>query len=179
MTSEAPKFWGTVPAPPDTTELERGIEPVQTFLPYRSFISSARVLDGKRLWKQRVETMQIMQALRAPHEVSKARVNHPVVKMWRGYENALMSYQNVIIAEGLRRGYTDNVCAIKTAAYFMLAPYEERLPRVPWWLGKKFVHSAHRANLLRKDPVWYGQFGWLELPRDGYDYPEPRPLELP
>jgi hypothetical protein len=22
------------------------------------------------------------------------------------------------------------------------------------------LHDSHRSNLLRKDPQWYGQFGW-------------------
>lgn len=36
---------------------------MQTFLPYPNFIGSAKVLDSKRLGKQRVENLQIMQAL--------------------------------------------------------------------------------------------------------------------
>lgn len=36
---------------------------MQTFLPYSSFKRSAAVLDNKRLGKQRVETLQVMQGL--------------------------------------------------------------------------------------------------------------------
>ena len=36
---------------------------MQTFLPYKSFTKSAQVLDYKRLGKQRVEAMQIFNAL--------------------------------------------------------------------------------------------------------------------
>ena len=32
-------------------------------------------------------------------------------------------------------------------------------------------HSAMRANLLRKDPVWYGKFGWVEDPATPYFWP--------
>jgi len=30
----------------------------------------------------------------------------------------------------------------------------------PSWLGDPAFHRAHQSNLLRKDPEWYGQFGW-------------------
>jgi hypothetical protein len=32
----------------------------------------------------------------------------------------------------------------------------------PEWFGHNKFHAAHRSNLLRKDPVYYGQFGWRE-----------------
>ncbi|MDQ1681515.1 MAG: hypothetical protein QOH99_56, partial [Frankiaceae bacterium] len=35
---------------------------MQTFLPYADFGASARVLDDRRLGKQRVETLQILRA---------------------------------------------------------------------------------------------------------------------
>lgn len=33
---------------------------------------------------------------------------------------------------------------------------------LPTWLGNEDFHAAHRSNLLRKDHVWYGIFGWTE-----------------
>jgi hypothetical protein len=32
----------------------------------------------------------------------------------------------------------------------------------PGWFGRKNFHEAHRSNLLRKDPVYYGNLGWRE-----------------
>lgn len=139
---------------------------MQTFLPYRSFESSARVLDRQRLAKQRVETMQIMTALVHGGGWS----NHPVTKMWRGYEYALMSYQQAICDEWVSRGHSDS-CLEKTREIFMQLPAEQRLPHVPPWLGKKKLHSLHRANLLRKSPMHYHQYHWPELPAEGYWYP--------
>lgn len=49
---------------------------MQTFLPFPSFIESARVLDNKRLCKQRVECLQILKAL---HDPSYGWQNHPAV----------------------------------------------------------------------------------------------------
>lgn len=141
---------------------------MQTFLPYKSFESSARVLDQQRLGKQRVETMQIMTALVR----GGGWANHPVTKMWRGYEYALMSYQQAICDEWTRRGHRDS-CLEKTREIFMELPPERRLPRVPPWLGKKKFHSLHRANLLRKSPTHYGQYKWPEKPAEGYWYPVP------
>ena len=139
---------------------------MQTFLPYRKFDSSARVLDRARLGKQRVENLQLMKAL-VTGEGHWG--NHPAAKMWQGYEFALMSYQRAICAEWVRRGYNDS-CLDKTIALYNQLPAQERTPRVPPWLGKKFVHSSHRANLLRKAPEWYSQFGWPEEPMDGYPW---------
>jgi hypothetical protein len=74
---------------------------MQTFLPYPDFEATARVLDWRRLGKQRVECMQILNAL---HGTSKGWVNHPAVRMWRGYEDALETYQSFMIEEWVRRG---------------------------------------------------------------------------
>jgi hypothetical protein len=140
---------------------------MQTFLPYRKFTSSARVLDNKRLGKQRVETMQIMTAL----VLKTGWVNHPATKMWAGYEFSLMSYQEAICDEwAIDRGFRDT-CLDKTRAIFMQLPEEKRLPLEVPWMGLKKFHSAHRANLLRKDPIHYGQYEWKEEPADGYWYP--------
>jgi Pyrimidine dimer DNA glycosylase len=39
---------------------------MQTFLPYPDFVACARVLDSRRLGKQRVEALQILRALLVP-----------------------------------------------------------------------------------------------------------------
>jgi len=74
---------------------------MQTFLPYKSFTKSAQVLDYKRLGKQRVEAMQIFNALTGvPTKSGKAYtgwLNHPAVVMWKDYEEALLLYKNKMI----------------------------------------------------------------------------------
>ena len=142
---------------------------MQTFLPYRSMASSARVLDRQRLGKQRVETLQIMKALMT----GQGWVNHPVTKMWRGHEGALLTYQTYICQEWTRRGYKDT-CLDKTRGLYF--DHRQEAPGkstmiLPKWFGLKRFHSAHRANLLRKDPDWYGKFNWPEEPAEGYWYP--------
>lgn len=69
---------------------------MQTFLPFPDYDKSARVLDDRRLGKQRVECLQILKALTIP---SYGWQNHPAVKMWRGWEMQLCSYASYILDE--------------------------------------------------------------------------------
>lgn len=62
---------------------------MQTFLPYPDFTASGLVLDQKRLGKQRVETIQVLRGLTQPGYGWR---HHPAVKMWAGYEEALVRY---------------------------------------------------------------------------------------
>lgn len=78
---------------------------MQTFLPYRSFIESAKCLDNKRLGKQRVEVLQILNTLTGK---SNGWSNHPAVRMWRGYERALCAYGLEVCEEWhYERGFKD------------------------------------------------------------------------
>ena len=74
---------------------------MQTFLPYRSFAASARVLDDRRLGRQRAEVLTILGALAGRH---RGWAQHPVVGMWRGYEDALVLYGLVVVREWRGRG---------------------------------------------------------------------------
>jgi hypothetical protein len=134
---------------------------MQTFLPYRSFRESAKVLDWRRLGKQRVEGMQIINAIegkkRKDGKPYKGWLNHPATVMWRPYVNALKHYTNVVIREWIGRGYNNN-----------MEIYKIKQIEVPHWLGKESFHSSHRANLLRKDHEYYSQFEWDENPESPY-----------
>lgn len=126
---------------------------MQTFLPLQDFAESARVLDSRRLGKQRVECLQLLRALIG---ITTGWRNHPACRMWEGYDGALALYGKAVCEEWIQRGYRDT-CGAKIAE---LCPTEE--PRMPPWLGDPAFHASHRSNLLRKDPVHYGQFGWSE-----------------
>ena len=56
---------------------------MQTFLPYDDFVLSLDCLDYRRLGKQRVEAMQLLNAMKRE---KGGWINHPATKMWRGYE---------------------------------------------------------------------------------------------
>lgn len=160
---------------------------MQTFLPYEDFTQAAASLDYMRLGKQRVETLQVLQTLLGFRLVSsykdaggkkvalpkeswtlevngqKGWRNHPAVKMWRGSELALLSYQDAVCDEWTSRGYSDSC---KEKSHFLLEPFKDSLGfSLPSWLGDEELHASHRSNLLRKDPVFYGAI-WPNEPAD-------------
>ena len=120
---------------------------MQTFLPYESFTKSLEVLDYKRLGKQRVEAMQILKALHIPNYGWK---NHPCVKMWRGYDNALRDYMNKAILLWVDKGFNNTM---------QLQPVKPNYTR-PVWLGDKKLHTSHQSNLLKKDREFYSKYDW-------------------
>ena len=134
---------------------------MQTFLPYESFKKSASVLDYRRLGKQRVEGMQIINAIENPNK--QGWQNHPVTKMWAPYVNSLKYYTDVMIKEWTSRGYNNNM-----ELYGVDELVKDDMLTFPYWLGNKEFHSSHRANLLRKDYEYYSQFGWTENPNNPY-----------
>lgn len=130
---------------------------VQTFLPYPDFTETAKCLDFRRLGKQRVEALQILRTI----AFGGRWAHHPVVLMWAGYEDALAVYMNTMIDEWERRGYRNTM---KRVCFF-------HRPENPPWLGCQSFHQSHRSNLLRKDPLYYGMFGWSEPPNLSYEWP--------
>jgi hypothetical protein len=141
---------------------------VQTFLPYPDFTASARCLDRRRLGKQRVEALQILKALLDP---SYGWQHHPAVAMWRGHEYQLVRYGHDVCWEWSRRGYRDSVSERLAELYLARRVYDMD-PAEPVWLGDERFHASHRSNLLRKDPTYYGGFGWSEPPDLPYVWPE-------
>lgn len=129
---------------------------MQTFLPLSSYSDSARVLDYRRLGKQRVECKQIYNALTN----GGGWENHPAVRMWRGYENSLLGYMAHICMEWRMRGYNDT---LEEWALQRLTPCS--IIEHPPWIGDKDFHDSHKSNLLRKDPDYYSQFKW-DVPMD-------------
>ena len=132
---------------------------MQTFLPYPDLADSVACLDSKRLGKQRVEAMQILNVLEGRRTGWK---NHPAVKMWTGHTAALHLYKDLCINEWVSRGFNNTM--VRTATTNDLEP---NLPN--WWDGD--IHATHRSNLLRKDAAHYGQFGWCETDDLPYHWP--------
>lgn len=133
---------------------------MQTFLPYSSFTDSVACLDMKRLGKQRVEALQLINALTIPDYGWR---NHPACVMWENHIEALALYHNICIEEWVSRGYNNTMVRY--------AIPDEAFITMPSWLGNEEFHASHRSNLLRKDPVWYGQFGWDEPNNLPYIWP--------
>ncbi|MFH2128123.1 MAG: pyrimidine dimer DNA glycosylase/endonuclease V [Pseudomonadota bacterium] len=134
---------------------------MQTFLPYADFAASAAALDDRRLGKQRVEALTILNILEGRTK-TRAWRHHPALLMWRGFEPALGLYLNAVVDEWERRGFVNNI------------PRRELNPalvKMPWWLGDERLHASHRANLLRKLSGHYQALGWREDPSAPYWWP--------
>lgn len=147
---------------------------MQTFLPYPCFSTSAWCLDAKRLGKQRVEAKQLLLALGIPvgdHLPKRSSwANHPAARMWQGHEYSLCVYAIEVCRGWRRRQYKDSLLPqFEEAARTLLRNGGDS--EVPPWLGDEAFHASHRSNLLRKDPVHYGQLGWLESPDLPYVWP--------
>jgi hypothetical protein len=136
---------------------------MQTFLPYPNFKESAKILDYRRLGKQRPEAKQLHTIVTTELVNSNRWKNQPLVMMWRNYPDALAFYYNCILEEWTKRGYKNNMPLIPVKLEGMV---------FPWWLGEEQYHSSHRATLLAKYPEFYEKYNWKEEPKLGYYWPE-------
>ena len=135
---------------------------MQTFLPFSDIEKSLKVIDNKRLGKQRVEAYQIISAITRRPKLDgtpyKGWLNHPCTIMWRNNLPMLKSYYNSCIDEWVSRGFKNTM--VKEVI-------DEPIIK-PIWFGFEDFHSSHRSNLLKKDPVFYSQYGWNDDPTDPY-----------
>ncbi|MFD9706152.1 MSMEG_6728 family protein [Lentzea sp. NPDC059081] len=143
---------------------------MQTFLPYQDFAATARVLDHRRLGKQRVETLQVQRALVVPGHGWR---HHPAVKMWAGFEEALVRYGVEMCTAWRELGFADtcettmradlaqarDVTWVRTQAELAAAG------ELPFWIGDDAVHRSHQSALVRKLPEHYRRF-FPDVPDD-------------
>ena len=129
-------------------------------MPYPDFLRTAQCLDRVRLGKQRVEASQIYRIVGKGHR--NKWFNHPAVRMWRGYSNALIIYYNTMLEEFARRPKKNGQMCQNIKLKPMQTEGEVIMPK---WLGDKDFHQSHMSNLLRKDYTYYSQYGW-DLPSD-------------
>jgi hypothetical protein len=134
---------------------------MQTFLPYADYSKTAKVLDMKRLGKQRVETFQVLKALLLENYGWK---QHPAVKMWRGHTYELLEYQKAICNEWTSRGYKDT--CLEKSIDFVRQHCHDLTTAAPSWLGNEEIHLSHRSNLIRKAPDIYIPIFGSDVPND-------------
>jgi hypothetical protein len=158
---------------------------MQTFITAIKYDQCARVLDDKRLNKQRIEAKQILLALSNP---SYGWRNHPAVRMWKGLEPDLACYGEAMCWEWrIMRGKNDD----KDLLNF----FRRNIPTS--WAGwssdgvlqysshahqyspTRFTNTvidSHRSNLVRKMPERYRHF-WPTIPDNlPYVWPHNTPL---
>lgn len=136
---------------------------MQTFLPYGPvFEANARVLDDKRLGKQRVEALQILKANDAWYLGMKSGwQNHPATKMWRMYDAALYLYTLEMCDAWVERGFTDNVrkqLSMFSPSTYQLVIEQPEAAAMPPWIDNPMLMHTHRCNLVRKNPDHYRMF---------------------
>lgn len=119
---------------------------MQVFVPETNFRDIARVLDYRRLGKQRVETFQI---LRANLDLTLGWRNHPASRMWAENLAGLSAYGVAMCEEWIARGYKDTTLDKIVA---LVSPDPTDLPT--WW-GRSDIVESHRSNLVRKDADFY------------------------
>lgn len=111
-------------------------------------------MDTKRLGKQRVEVLQLLNSINAlkTGREYKGWKNHPCRIMWQNHPNALVEYGLDICIAWKERGYKDT-CFAKIAAH-----YDKSISHTyPTWLGNEELHQSHRSMLIQKYPEWYQQ----------------------
>lgn len=122
---------------------------MNTFLPYSDFVESAKTLDNKRLGKQRVEVLQMLNKIHGI-TVGKGWHNHPCTKMWTNFPNALVQYGLNVCEVWRQRGYKDT-CLEKIKKH-----YKPNLTtNMPGWLGREDLHLSHQSKLIQKDREFY------------------------
>jgi hypothetical protein len=130
---------------------------MQTFVPYADMHESAVVLDNKRLNKQLLEGRQIYNIL-SSGRTKGGWVNHPAVKMWRNYDNALYAYLENMMLECEFRGIaTEKNWSAITKMHSDNWDRGSNIVMPPWWNDER-VHQSHRNNLYNKDPEFYAEF---------------------
>lgn len=136
---------------------------MQTFLPYPDYYQSMQCLDPKRLGNQVYREGLTLLRGKWP--------NHPASKMWRGCKVSLCDYLLAGLVVLCERGfnYPHHEEEIIRRRKFWFEYEHGNLP--PRWLGNDDFHAAHRSNLLRKNPDWYGQFNWTEPDNLPYIWP--------
>jgi hypothetical protein len=133
---------------------------MQTFLPSKTFNTSAEMLDSKRLNKQILEGYQILNVLSSDDPKAAWR-NHPAVKMWRGSEHFLYTYVLAMVAEANKRGIkTDK--NLENLTNLRNSNKDFWGTDTPFWYHDEGIMSkintTHRANLFIKDPEYYYAF---------------------
>lgn len=131
---------------------------MQTFFPADQYSFSAEYLDNKRLNKQILECYQILKVLSTS---GKAWRNHPAVLMWEGSEHHLYNYVNAMVKEAKHRGIKteNNEANINTLCNQFGKSWGYQVPT--WYADEEKLNrvmATHKANLYRKDPIYYAEF---------------------
>jgi len=158
---------------------------MQTFLPYDNFSMSARVLDNKRLGKQRVEALQILKVLNFGPYQMLVNYKSDQTPIWESCTQEEFNEAKRNKTPRVRKTPWYNHPAVQMWKGYSngLFLYLEEMVRewklrggvdtclekakefktngpvlLPDWLGNESFHLSHQSNLLRKHPSYYGMY---------------------
>jgi hypothetical protein len=126
---------------------------MQVFLPYPSLQDSVCCLDPRRLGNQIYREAKTL--------ITGGWPNHPAAKLWANHRHALADYALHGLTELSHRGRHYEHWFQFFGEVYTQTP-DTGLPAI---IGYEPFHAGHRAALLAKDPAWYSQFGWAEIPQ--------------
>jgi len=132
---------------------------MQTFLPFPDYYESMKSLDksrlGNQVWREGITLIR------------GGWPNHPASKMWSKnfYHLGLYLLEGIKVLAERGKYYAEIEAKIRVE----MEKHPNQNP--PAWLGNEKLHSSHKSNLLRKDIIWYGKFGWNESPDMPYWWP--------
>ncbi len=138
---------------------------MQTFMPLPDYWDSMRTLDKRRLGNQVWREGYTLIQSHWPH--------HPAAKMWQGHFDQLGLYLYAGTQVMREREWYKPKIVDKWAKIYDELRVSFPTSSIPSWMGNEEFHASHRSNLLRKDPEWYGQFGWTESDDLPYVWPIP------
>jgi hypothetical protein len=131
---------------------------MQTFLPYRNFEASAKILDTVRLNKQLLECRQMFSAMAGQ---SKFGAHHPATKMWTGHQSLLWDYVLAVREELDRRGTPTQKNMDAAFEFYHMLP-TQRQKTYPEWYDEReqmlLIETTHRASLYNKNQDHYRNF---------------------
>ena len=95
--------------------------------------------------------------------------------MWEGHLMSLIDYYHMSLFVFEKRGGNNILLKPFSAPDLVNLFYNKKdlfnSMDPPKWFGKNDFHASHRSNLLRKDPTYYGRYGWRENSNLPYIWP--------
>lgn len=151
-----------------------------TYLTRLSFLDTADDLADQQLIQQHDEARNVFNSMVYDEPLEGLPANHPLRKMWEGYEVALAAYTVCMALELTKRGYIAGLATNRVAGPVreMRRDYGVEF-EVPPWFEDTDVMRSHRSNLIRRYPAAYGAawkgtpanmpYIWPIVTEDGYD----------
>jgi hypothetical protein len=128
-----------------------------------SFLDTAEDLDLRALAQQHKEASELLQDM-AYDEQEFVAANHPVRRMWTGYEVALGVYVACMGVELTRRGIIRGLDSLQLSKPIeeLRRDYGQEFDLPPWFSDQDIMRS-HRSNLIRRYPADYSKH-WKGTP---------------